>query len=81
MVKKKRYIRKGECLQCGKCCLTENCEHLSVKDGKAFCLIHDDPDYPIKCKLHPQGPPILIEGCGYYFYDTIDKRKAGVHEV
>lgn len=76
-----RYSRHGECIQCGKCCLTENCEYLSWEDDKAVCLIHDDPGYPEKCKLHPQSPPILIEGCGYYFIDDIENRRLGVHEV
>ena len=76
-----KYTRHGKCLQCGTCCLTEDCEYLTWEGEMAVCLIHDEPDYPIKCKLHPQAPPILIEGCGYYFYEEIEGRKVGVHEV
>lgn len=77
------YSRRGKCLQCGKCCLSENCDHLYLNssDGKYYCRIHNSKEYPIKCRLHPQAPPILIEGCGFYFYDKINDKILGVHEV
>lgn len=43
--------------------------------------MHNRPEYPDKCKLHPQAPPIMIEGCGYYFINITENRKLGVHEV
>ena len=66
-----RYERKGKCLQCGWCCKHEDCEHF--KDN--MCLIHDDPDRPEKCKLFPAAPPVLHEGCGYYFLDKWNNDK------
>jgi len=73
-----RYERKGECLRCGWCCLHEDppCLHLEIDEsGKATCLIFDSPDRPSKCHNHPGNPPILHEGCGYWFIDKWDSDK------
>ena len=71
----RRYIRKGKCNRCGWCCKHENCEYLRLKNGKATCLIHDDPKRSDKCKLFPEMPPILHNGCGYYFLDTWENNR------
>jgi len=77
-----RYVRKGKCIQCGKCCLNEDCNHLEFQDGKAVCLIFGKPERPLRCIRHPQLPPIIIEGCGYYFIDRWENdRKLGYMEV
>ena len=79
--RKPRYVRKGKCLQCGACCSNENCEHLTWKNGKAVCAIHKDPSRAQKCKEFPANPPIIIETCGYYFYDTIEKKVLKPREI
>lgn len=76
-----RYTRKGKCVQCGACCLHEDCEHLIFFDQKAFCNIHSDKDRPKKCKIFPADPPIIFETCGYYFIDKVDNRKLGYREI
>lgn len=65
----KRYLRKGSCLQCGWCCLEENCEYLLWDNDKAVCSIYDTDFRPDRCKTFPQAPPILNPACGYYFLD------------
>ena len=67
-----RYIRKGECLRCGWCCIQENCEYLEWDGDTAICKIYNDPDRPEKCKLFPEMPPILNPRCGYWFVDRWD---------
>jgi len=79
--KKPRYIRKGKCLQCGACCLNENCEYFTWKDKKAFCKIYKESNRPQKCKDFPANPPIIIETCGYYFYDRIEKKILKPREI
>ena len=75
MAVKLRYERRGECLRCGLCCLKEECEHLVFKGKVATCLIHDDPDRPLKCKLWPEMPPLPFDDCGYSFLDTWESNK------
>lgn len=70
-----RYERRGRCNRCGWCCIHEKCEHLSFNGKIATCLIHDDPDRPLKCKLWPEAPPICNPDCGFYFLDTWDNNK------
>jgi hypothetical protein len=65
----------GECKRCGRCCLSEDCEHLSFLDDIATCLIHDSKDRPPRCVNFPAAPPIMIEECGYYFIDTLENNK------
>lgn len=65
-----RYERRGACVQCGTCCLTEDCEHFENNR----CLIFGMPSRFDKCTSHPQAPPIMIKTCGYYFYDTWENR-------
>jgi len=67
-----RYVRAGECLRCGKCCVAEECEHLTTVDGVATCAIHDDPARPLCCVLFPEVPPLPYDGCGFYFLDRWD---------
>jgi hypothetical protein len=80
---KLRYNRGGGCKRCGKCCLNEDCEHLQFEeDGTATCLIFGKPERPKRCILFPQLPPIIIEGCGYYFIDKWEKNhRLGYMEV
>lgn len=74
-----RYIRQGNCLRCGWCCLSEDCEHLGwyEQDGemKAHCLIAKSPERPQRCKLFPQAPPLLNEDCGYFFLDRWEGKR------
>ena len=74
-----RYVRKGKCLRCGFCCLSENCEHFEwiEKDGKkiANCKIFGKPERPEKCVNFPQAPPLLNPKCGYYFLDTWENNR------
>jgi hypothetical protein len=75
-----RYIRKGQCNQCGWCCSHEDCEYLGWKEGRAYCKIHPsltggEDKRELKCKLFPEAPPILNEKCGYYFIDLWEDNK------
>ncbi|GAI99615.1 unnamed protein product [marine sediment metagenome] len=71
-----RYVRRGDCERCGACCLVEECEHLSINDeGLATCLIYNDADRPLKCKLYPANPPLNFETCGYYFIDLWENNR------
>ena len=73
-----RYVRKGECLRCGWCCLNEDppCLHLEqLPDGKYNCKIHKSKERPLRCKLYPSNPPITHLECGYYFIDKWDNNK------
>ena len=73
-IPKVRYMRTGSCIQCGACCLNENCPHLKKReDGKFDCLIHDDPNRAEKCKIFPANPPIIFKTCGYEFRDRWEK--------
>jgi len=74
-IHKPRYERMGKCLRCGICCIGEDCEHLLMNDSKATCVIHDDPNRPMKCILFPANPPIVFEGCGYYFLDLWENKR------
>jgi len=79
--KEQRYLRKGQCNRCGKCCIEENCECFEIVDGIGICKIYDKPNRSEKCKLFPANPPIIFEECGYYFVDKIDGRVLKAHEV
>lgn len=68
----KRYIRLGECNQCGDCCDNESCEHLT-KDRK--CAIFGHVDRPLKCTLFPEVPQHPFKRCGFYFQDRHDDGK------
>lgn len=68
-----RYKKQGECNRCGWCCRYHGCEFVVMEEGKAVCLIYDDR--PNRCKVFPEAPPILHEGCGFYFLDTCEKNK------
>lgn len=70
----RRYKRQGKCRSCGKCCLTINCEHFEMGEI-ATCKIYDSLDRPSDCGLFPEAPPIMIEGCGYYFLDTWENNR------
>lgn len=85
-----RYVLKGSCNRCGKCCEVEDdglpCEHLSYdEEGLAVCAIYEDR-WP-RCHNFPAAPPIMIDECSYYFLDTWDEdkkegmRTVGVKEV
>jgi hypothetical protein len=77
-----RYERRGECIRCGKCCLNEDCDYYTHDGEKATCLIFGKDERPMRCIWHPQLPPIIIEGCGYYFIDTWNNdKKLGYNEV
>ena len=82
---KKRYKREGQCNRCGWCCLQEDppCPYLKQEeDGKYTCLVFEDPEKRyLRCSLHPCGPPILHEECGYYFLDTWENNKVIKREV
>lgn len=71
---KPRYIRKGQCNRCGWCCEYHGCPHLQYDGGgKAVCPIYKNR--PKRCRVFPEAPPILHEGCGYYFIDTWDNNR------
>jgi hypothetical protein len=70
-------IRKGECRQCGKCCLDDKgkpCEYLytdSCADETRTQLIYACRfafDKPFGCVIWPL-PENMIKGCGYYWED------------
>ena len=68
-----RYVREGRCIQCGSCCLQEDCPHYDAGNGAtSTCKIHDMPDYPERCRLYPSNPPTIFRKCGYYFVDTLE---------
>lgn len=75
----KRYKRQGECNRCGWCCLQEDppCPYLKKEeDEKYSCTVFNDPSKRYaRCYLYPDGPPIIHEGCSYYFIDTLDNDK------
>ena len=58
------FVRKGECLQCGKCCKEKmpDCPHLNEN---GTCAIQETK--PEECKLYPTHPMQLVEGCGFSF--------------
>lgn len=71
----KHFERKGECKQCGICCIPENCSHfIKIKSG-GICAIHESK--PKECHIFPIHPNLLYEGCGFYF---IDKRTGNISE-
>ena len=74
--KKQRYERRGQCVRCGVCCLKEECEHfVDAHDGQsATCKIFGKPERPSKCTDFPYAPPIMVESCGYYYYDHLEER-------
>ena len=78
-----RFKRKGKCVQCGTCCLNEDCEHLIFfkNNQKAICNIHSDKERPKKCTIYPANPPINFDTCGYYFIDIIDNERLKVGEI
>lgn len=62
--------RRGECLQCGRCCkLVYRCPML-VGDAKTMrCLIYNTIR-PEQCRVFPLNPSDLADvnfRCGYYF--------------
>ena len=67
-----RYIRQGKCNRCGWCCEQEDCEHLE-RGEMATCKIYDERFE--RCWRYPEMPPIMHEGCGYYFLDTWEDNK------
>lgn len=69
--KEPRYTRKGECIRCGTCCKLEECEHFE-EESEARCAIHDEADFPERCKLYPSLPPIIFKTCGFSFVDLVD---------
>lgn len=71
----KRYLRKGNCAQCGWCCQQEECPHLTFVDGKYYCDIYYSDARPIRCKLFPEDPPIRNEKCGYFWLDRWENDK------
>lgn len=69
-----RYERRGQCIRCGACCLNEKCDRLAFADGKAACRWYPD-NRPEKCHVFPGNPPIVFKSCGYWFWDTWEKRE------
>lgn len=65
-----RYIRCGECNQCGICCIEEDCEYFKWEDGKGICTVFGKPERYPRCINFPAAPPIMIKECSYYFIDT-----------
>jgi hypothetical protein len=45
-----------------------------MEDSLATCLIHEE-ERPLRCSLYPANPPIIHDGCGYYFLDTYEDNK------
>lgn len=69
-----RYLRKGKCNRCGWCCEYRVCpEYLRYDGDIAICTIYKNR--PGECKRFPQAPPILHEGCGFYFLDTWENNR------
>ncbi len=68
-----RYVKMGNCIQCGQCCKKcvgiEPC--LYYIDAK--CSIYDDR--PVFCRNFPPDWTRCPEGCGYYFIDTENNNK------
>ena len=67
-------IRKGKCLDCGKCCLNPDgspCEYMyvdSYRDEAKTQPIHScklQEKKPVWCVLHPLPDDKLKEGCGF----------------
>lgn len=78
-----RYEARGECRRCGACCKVEDdgkpCKHLSFEDGRAVCSIYDSRFD--RCRNFPSAPPVMIDTCGYRFYDTWEDRELGPKEI
>jgi len=73
MLPNPRYTRQGHCNRCGWCCEYHNCQDLIYKDGKAVCTVYDNR--PDRCRVFPEAPPILHEGCGFWFIDTWENNR------
>ena len=71
---KPRYKRQGKCNRCGWCCEYHGCPDISYDENyKAICTIYNKR--PKRCIVFPEAPPILYEGCGFYFLDTWENNK------
>ena len=69
-----RYEREGQCNRCGWCCEYHVCDKLSRdENGKAVCTIYEER--PMRCRVFPEAPPILHEGCGFSFIDKWENNK------
>lgn len=75
-----RYELRGECNRCGACCELEGCEHFSRDVHlNGVCAIY--PNRMEMCRNYPAAPPIMIESCGYRFYDTWENEELGSKEI
>ncbi|MBU4246491.1 MAG: YkgJ family cysteine cluster protein [Nanoarchaeota archaeon] len=66
--------RKGNCIQCGKCCeLPVKCPFLYKKDGRNYCRIYNVR--PLNCRKYPRTESewLTKETCGYCF-DAVKKQ-------
>lgn len=70
-----RYVRQGNCSQCGICCIAENCEFFDFKENIGICKIYNHPDRPSRCVNFPAAPPVMIKECSFYFIDTWDNNR------
>lgn len=79
---KRRLVKTGHCLSCGKCCegnvkvyeIADDTINLMRKQNKP-CFYYDEKTKKCKvyndrnewCYLFPYLPEVLFEGCGYGF--------------
>ena len=70
LINQKRYVRFGECNQCGDCCETEDCEYFKrINKDRGICLAFGKVERPAKCGLFPEVPQHPYERCSYWFED------------
>ena len=70
-ITKPRYERRGDCNQCGKCCVDENCEYF--ENNK--CMIFGKSERPERCLIYPANPPLNYKECSYYFWDKWENKE------
>lgn len=71
------YRRKGQCKQCGKCCVALRVDNLNPKTGMCMylnrastCTLQLKGIKPIHCRLSPRTPHDQTEGCGFVWEEV-----------
>lgn len=69
-------LRRGKCVNCGRCCsLPNRCPFLRGAAGKTYCSIYKIR--PLNCRKYPRvsSEHITRGDCGYRFIKNTDSEK------